>query len=327
MKAVQVVAFGRAQDVVKLNEVPDVGSPGPNEVVVAVEAAPINNSDFMIIAGRYGYLPTPPATLGIEGVGRVVAAGSQVKNLKEGDRTLIPFTVPTWTERVRFAASWQRPLPDNADIRQLSMIGVNPATAYLLLTDFVKIPHGGWVIQNGANSATARAVIAVAKSLGLKTVNVVRREEVVDEVKAAGGDVVLVDGPDLAKRVARETGGAPILLALDVVGGASALNLMNCLAPKAVLVIYSAMSGQPFSGSALSVIFKEVSVRGFWLGHWGKTATDETLARMYDHLVPMVASGAITAPVVGTYGLEGFSEAIAQAAAFKGKVIFTPGKA
>lgn len=161
----------------------------------------------------------------------------------------------------------------------------------------------------------------------MKTVNVVRREEVVGEVKSVGGDIVLVDGPDLAKRVAKETGGAPILLALDVVGGTSALNLMNCLAPKAVLVIYSAMSGQPFSGSALSVIFNEVSIRGFWLGHWGKTATDETLATMYGHLVPMVASGAISAPVIGTYGLEGFSEAIAQAAAFKGKVIFTPDKA
>ncbi|MCC8982038.1 zinc-dependent alcohol dehydrogenase family protein [Bradyrhizobium acaciae] len=324
MKAVQVVAFGRPADVVKLNEVADTGSPGPNEVVVAVEAAPINNSDFMIMAGRYGYLPTPPATLGIEGVGRVIAAGSQVTNLKVGDRTLIPFTVPTWTERVRFTASWQRPLPEAADIQQLSMIGVNPATAYLLLTDFFKIPRGGWVIQNGANSATARAVIAVAKSLGLKTVNVVRREDVVDEVKSAGGDVVLVDGPDLAKRVIKETGGSPILLALDVVGGASTLNLMNCLAPKAVLVIYSAMSGQPFSGSALSVIFNEVSVRGFWLGHWGKTATDRTLAAMYDHLVPMVAAGAISAPVVGSYRLEDFSQAIAQAAAFKGKVIFTP---
>ncbi|MGN8549290.1 alcohol dehydrogenase catalytic domain-containing protein [Bradyrhizobium sp. 13971] len=132
MKAVQVVAFGRAAEVVKLNEMPDVGSPGPDEVVVAVEAAPINNSDFMIIAGRYGYLPSPPATLGIEGVGRVVARGAQVRNLKEGDRTLIPFTVPTWTERVKFTASWQRALPDNADVQQLSMIGVNPATAYLL---------------------------------------------------------------------------------------------------------------------------------------------------------------------------------------------------
>lgn len=327
MKAVQVVAFGRPAEVVKLNEVPDVGGPGPNEVVVAVEAAPINNSDFMIMAGRYGYLPAPPATLGIEGVGRVIAAGAQVKHLREGDRTLVPFMIPTWAERLKFTPSWQRPLPETADIRQLSMIAVNPATAYLLLTDFVKIPRGGWVIQNGANSATARAVIAIAKSLGLKTVNIVRREEVVDEVKAVGGDIVLVDGPDLAKRVAKETGKAPIQLALDVVGGSSALNLMNCLAPKGVLVIYSAMSGQPFSGSALSVIFNEVSVRGFWLAHWGKTATDDAMATMYDHLVPMVASGAISAPVVGSYRLEDFSQAIAQASAFKGKVIFTPNQA
>ncbi|VIO68465.1 Quinone oxidoreductase 1 [Bradyrhizobium ivorense] len=324
MKAVQVVAFGRAAEVVKLNEVPDVGSPGPDEVVVAVEAAPINNSDFMIIAGRYGYLPPLPATLGIEGVGRVVARGAQVKHLKEGDRTLVPTMHPTWTERVKFKASWQRPLPDNADVRQLSMVGVNPATAYLLLTDFVKVPRDGWVIQNGANSATARAVIAIAKSLGIKTVNVVRREEVVAEVKALGADVVLLDGPDLAKRVAKETGKAPIRLALDVVGGASTLNLMTCLAPHGVVVIYSGMSGQPFTGSPLSVIFNEVSVRGFWLGHWYKTATDDAMATMYGHLVPMVASGAISAPVVGSYGLEGFSEAIAKASAFKGKVIFTP---
>lgn len=324
MKAVQVVAFGHAAEVVKLNEVPDVGSPGPDEVVVAVEAAPINNSDFMIIAGRYGYLPPLPATLGIEGVGRVVAKGSQVKNLKEGDRTLIPLMTPTWTERVKFTASWQRPLPDDADVGQLSMVGVNPATAYLLLTDFVKVPRGGWVIQNGANSATARAVIAIAKSLGVRTVNIVRREELVPELKSLGADVVLVDGPGLAKRVAAETGGAPIQLALDVVGGASTLNLMNCLAPKSVLVVYSGMSGQPFSGSALSVIFNEVSVRGFWLGHWRKTATDDAVAAMYDHLVPMVASGTISAPVVASYGLDGFSEAIAKAAAFKGKVILTP---
>ncbi|MEN3347093.1 MAG: hypothetical protein V7632_728 [Bradyrhizobium sp.] len=324
MKAVQVVAFGRAAEVVKLNEVPDVGSPGPNEVVVAVEAAPINNSDFMIIAGRYGYLPPLPATLGIEGVGRVVARGAQVKHLKEGDRTLIPIMLPTWTERVKFTASWQRPLPDNADVRQLSMVGVNPATAYLLLTDFVKVPRDGWMIQNGANSATARAVIAIAKSLGIKTVNVVRREEVVAEVKALGGDVVLVDGPDLAKRIARETGKAPIPLALDVVGGASTLNLMTCLAPHGVVVIYSGMSGQPFTGSPLSVIFNEVSVRGFWLGHWYKTASDDAMAAMYGHLVPLVASGAISAPVIASYGLDGFSEALEKVAPFKGKVIFTP---
>src|SRR6201987_1602918 len=191
---------------------------------------------------------------------------------------------PSWAELVKFTASWQRPLPENADVQQLSMVGVNPATAYLLLTDFVKVPRDGWVIPNGANSATARAVIAIAKSLGIRTVNVVRREDVVDQLKSLGADVVMVDGPDLAKRVAKETGGAPILLALDVVGGQSTLNLMNCLSPKGVLVVYSARSGQPFAGSATTVIFGELSVRGFWLGHWRQTATDDAIAKVYDHL-------------------------------------------
>jgi NADPH:quinone reductase-like Zn-dependent oxidoreductase len=324
MKAVQVVEFGKAEDVVKLNEVPDVGAPGPDEVVVAVEATPINNTDLLIAAGRYGYLPPLPSTLGIEGVGRVVAVGSRVKSLKEGDRTLLPIMNPTWTERVKFAPTWQHPLPAQADVQQLSMVGINPATAYLLLTDMVNIPKGGWVIQNGANSATGRAVIAVAKSLGIRLANVVRREEVVSELKALDADVVLVDGPDLAKRVARETGGAPIHLALDVVGGNATLNLMSSLGQKGLVVVYSAMSGQPFAGSGIKAIFDEVSLRGFWLGHWLKTAKEATMAAMYDHLTAMVASGAISAPVAATYGLEQFSKAITQAAAFKGKVIFTP---
>ncbi|MCG2628004.1 zinc-binding dehydrogenase [Bradyrhizobium sp. WYCCWR 13023] len=138
---------------------------------------------------------------------------------------------------------------------------------------------------------------------------------------------MLVDGPDLPKRVASETGGAPIHLALDMVGGPSTMNLMNCVAPKGVVVIYSAMSGQPFSGSSQRAIFAEVSVRGFWLVHWLKTATAETMGKMYDHLTPLVTSGALTAPVAATYGLEQFADAIAQAASFKGKVIFTPNRA
>ncbi|MGB8901696.1 MAG: alcohol dehydrogenase, partial [Methylocella sp.] len=72
-------------------------------------------------------------------------------------------------------------------------MGVNPPTAYFLLTNIVKLPRASWVIQNGANSGVGRATVAIAKSLGLKTINVVRREEVVAEMKALGGDIVLVD--------------------------------------------------------------------------------------------------------------------------------------
>src|SRR5260370_26419830 len=130
---------------------------------------------------------------------------------------------------------WLRPLPPG-DVNQFAMMGVNPPTAYLLLTDIVKLPRGSWVIQNGANSGVGQATIAIAKSLGLRTVNVVRREKVVAEMKALGGDVVLVDGPDLGKRGATETGSAPITLALDGGSDTSPMNLMHCLSESGVLV-------------------------------------------------------------------------------------------
>jgi NADPH:quinone reductase-like Zn-dependent oxidoreductase len=324
MRAIQLQAFGNPAEVVKLVDVADAGAPAPDEVVIALEASPVNATDLMIIAGRYGFLPQLPHILGIEGVGRVAAVGKGVKHLKEGDRTLIPMLEPAWAERVKTNATWLRPLP-KGDVNQLSMLGVNPATAYLMLTDFVKLKPGDWVIQNGANSATGRAVIPVAKSLGIRTVNVVRRRELVAEIQALGGDVVLVDGPDLAKQVAAETDKAKIALALDMVADSSTLNLMNVLADDGVVVMYSAMSGKPLLGSALHVIFRNLSIRGFWLVTWYKTAaTPDKLVKMYDHLAGMVASGAIVAPVSATQPFDQFAQALATAAKFSGKVILKP---
>src|SRR6202043_2286418 len=143
-----------------------------------------------------------------------------------------------------------------------------------------------------ANSGVGRALIPIAKSLGLKTVNVVRRDDVVAEIKAIGGDIVLVDGPDLAKRVAAETGKAPIALAIDGVGDTSTTNLLACLADKGVHVFYSAISGKPSVVPATQFIFREVSMRGFWLAHWFNRAKPDQITEMYDRLTPLVASGA-----------------------------------
>src|SRR5215472_7896773 len=214
MKAIQIEVFGNPAEVVKAVEVPDVGAPAAGEVVIALEASPINQYDLLMIAGGYGYRPRLPAIMGTEGVGRVVAVGAGLNHLKEGDRTLVPFLHPAWAARIKTDAPWLRPLPPG-DINQFAMMGVNPPTAYLLLTDIIKLPRGSWVIQNGGNSAMGRAVIAIGKSLGLRTINVVRREDVVVEIKSLGGDVVLVDGPDIARRVAAETANAAIPLALD----------------------------------------------------------------------------------------------------------------
>src|ERR1700732_1097322 len=177
--------------------------------------------------------------MGTEGVGRVIAVGGGGKTLKQGDRPRGPYPAPAGAKRIKADASRLRPLP-SGDVNQFAMLGINPPTAYLMLTDFVTLPRGSWVIQNSANSGVGRALIPIAKSLGLRTVNVVRRDDVVAEIKAIGGDVVLVDGPDLAKRVAAETGEAPIALAMDGVGDTATTHLLGCLADKGVHVFYSA---------------------------------------------------------------------------------------
>lgn len=322
MKAIQIETFGNPAEVARVVDIPDVGAPAAGEVVIAVEASPINPYDLLLIAGNYGYRPRLPAIMGTEGAGRIVAVGAGVKHLKEGDRTLVPFLHPTWAERVKTNVPWLRPLPPG-DISQFAMMGVNPPTAYLLLTGIVQLPLGSWVIQDGANSGVGRATIAIAKSLGLKTVNVVRRNEVVAEIKALGGDVVLVDGPDLAKRVAAETENAPITLALDGVSDTSPMNLMNCLSESGVLVSYGATSRKPMVVNPGTLIFKKQTIRSFWLYFWFQSAKPDDITAMFARLAPLVASGAISTPVAATYGFDQVKEAITRAAQGGGKVLFT----
>ncbi len=287
MQAIQIDAFGNPAEVLKVVDIPDVGVPAEGEVVIALEASPINMSDLLMIAGRYGYRPKLPSVMGTEG-------------------TLVPYPAPAWAERIKADASRLRPLP-GGDVHQLAMLGINPPTAYLMLTDFVTLPSGSWIIQNSANSGVGRALIAIAKSLGLRTVNVVRRDDVVAEIKAIGGDVVLVDGPDLAKRVAAETGNARIALAIDGVADTSAI------------------SGKPFVGAAQHLIFRDISIRGFWLANWFNAAKPDQITQMYDRLTPLVASGAISTPIAGTYRFAEIAEAVAVASKNRGKALLTVG--
>jgi NADPH:quinone reductase-like Zn-dependent oxidoreductase len=138
-----------------------------------------------------------------------------------------------------------------------------------------------------------------------------------------GGDVVLMDGPELAKRVAAETENAPITLALDGVSDTSPMNLMSCLAEGGVLVSYGATSRKPMVAHPGSFIFKKQTICGFWLLYWYQSAQPDEIAAMFDRLAPLIAAGTISVPVAATYGFDQVSEAITKAAQRGGKV-FTP---
>ncbi len=300
--------------------------PTANQVRLEILASPINPSDVLTLTGEYGLLPDLPAVGGNEGVGRVVALGEDVGHLAIGEVVMLPRGSGTWRTHMNAEASGLTPLPSDADPLQLSMLTVNPPTASLLLTEFVELHPGDWVIQNAANSAVGGYVTQLAAARGLKTVNIVRRESAVDGVLELGGDVCLVDGPRLRARVAEATDQAPIRLGIDAVAGTSTSRLASTLAKGSTIVCYGAMSGEPCSVPALSLIFSDITLTGFWLARWFRTASRESQAAMFGEIIRLVSSGQLTAKVAATYDVSEIRSAVEHAASGEraGKVIVVP---
>lgn len=313
------------EDVIHAVEEP-TPSPGPGEVLIEVLAAPINPSDVLTLTGDYGMLPPLPAVGGNEGVGRVAALGDGAEGVSEGDVVLLPVGSGTWVSHMVTDPRKLIPLPAGADPVQLSMITVNPPTASLLLSEFVDLQDGDWVIQNGANSGVGGYLVQLAAQRGIRTVNVVRRESAAAAVKDAGGDVVLVDGDDLAERVAEATGGADIRLAIDAIGGAATDHLADCLTEEGTLVNYGMMSGEPCMVSPKSIVFRDVRVRGFWLAKWFRNAGRDRQKALFGELTAMIAQGKLKARVHGTYDVADIKQAVAEANAGgrEGKVLVCP---
>ncbi len=322
MHSVQINAFGKPWEVVETVTLPDPGAPGSGEIIIDMEFSPINPSDLVLMRGLYGVKPKLPAPVGTEGVARVIKIGADVAGLKEGDRVLFPRGTSTWLTRSKVKADHLFALPANADPQQLSMLMVNPPTAYLMLTEYVALKKGDWVIQSAGNSAVGRAVIAIAKTMGVHTVSVVRRPELVEELKKLGADVVLVEGPDLAKRVADATGKAKIMLALDSVGGPGLMPLNDCLANGGTLVAYGVMSGGPGPFFTAPNIFRDLTLKGFWLLNWFNRNSPERQIEVQKRMANWIADGTINTPVEATYTLDHSAAAISHAAKGTGKILF-----
>ena len=298
-------------------------TPAPDEAVVKMRAAPINPADLNQIEGKYPVRPELPATPGFEGAGVVVEFGSQVKGLTTGALVILPHNIGTWRDAVAVKAEELVVVPEGIDPVQAAMLKINPLTAWRLLHDYVDLQKGDWLIQNAANSAAGRDVIQIARELGYKTVNVLRRAELVDELRAEGGDVVLVDGEDLREEVKSATSGAPIRLGLNSVGGDSALRLANCLTFGGTLVSFGAMSLQPLKIPTGLLIFKDLRFRGIWINRWYDNATPAERMETFRPIFEMAKRGLLKTKVEKSYPLSEVKMAVTHAAQGKrgGKII------
>ena len=325
MRQLQLIAHGEPSDVIELKTVPEPPL-GQDDVLISMEAAPMNPSDFLFVRGTYGIQPAFPSPLGGEGVGRVAKIGSRVNVALRGKRVLILSTYEqgTWADEVVVHVRNIVPMSDEADPLQLSMIGINPATAYLLLNRYVSLMPGDWIGQTAANAAMGQYIIALAKLAGVKTLNVVRRKEAAEQVRQWGGDRVVLQGDNLHKDIEEALDRKKLSLVLDTVGGASVGEFAKSLKSGGSVVVYGLQSGQFPVMPPKEFIYRGLSLHGFWLINWIRNAPRTEIEEIYRKLGDLVADGSLSAAVEHVYTLDQFKEAFKQSLESNrsGKILF-----
>jgi mitochondrial enoyl-[acyl-carrier protein] reductase / trans-2-enoyl-CoA reductase len=327
MQKLQITAIGEPADVLELVEF-QAPAPGPGQVLVEVEAATINASDFLYITGRYFISPQPPSDVGGEGVGRVLAVGPGEDESLVGARVLLlpTYRHGTWATHLIAATTDIVVVPDDLDAVQLAMIGINPITAVLLLRNYgdPSMPDR-WIGQTAGNSAVGEYLIKLAQRFGWKTISVVRREAAAEQVRSWGGDRVVIDDDNLESNLAQSLGDTELDIVVDPVGGRATRELVHRLRFGGTLVSYAVLSGQTDSASVLDLIYRQVNWTGFWLINWLRR-TDTTLVHStYRDLVALVADGTLSARVDRTVRLEDWKDALIHTqgdGGREGKVVF-----
>ncbi|NWK57667.1 zinc-binding dehydrogenase [Verrucomicrobiaceae bacterium N1E253] len=314
--------FGQPTEVTSIKE-----SPTPelqaDSVRVRMITSPINPADINLIQGIYGIRPELPAIPGIEGCGEIIE--SQSSKFEAGDRVILIEHVGTWAEEVVCPESAVLKIPKETPADQASMLKVNPLTAWCMLTQFIELPKGSWVIQNAGNSGVGACVIQIAKLLGLRTINLVRRESLVPELEAIGADHVLIDDNDVAEKVKEITAGEAPKLALNAVGGDSALRLMDVLAPQGFHVTYGAMSRRSLKVPNKFLIFKRIQLHGFWVTKWMEAEDPSKVETIYAQLAQWMLEGKLAQPIDSSYPLSEITTALTRAQEDQrdGKVLIT----
>jgi len=307
-KAICHHEFGQPLDVLRLENVQQA-EPQIGEVRVRLLAATINPSDYGMIGGSYGRLRELPAVAGREGVGVVEAIGRGVTSVGVGARVRFP-EAGAWQETACMAADDVLLVPADVSIEQAAFSFINPPTAYCLLQKMVDLAPGSWVLQNAGNSAVGLAVIQMAKAMGFKTISQVRREELIAPLKALGADHVVIEGSGWAKQVNELTGGEPIQLALNSIGGASASDQIKALGEGGTQVTFGAMVADLVRFPTRFLIFNDVRLAGFWWDQWSQKAGAQGLNQVMSAVYAMMRDGTLKLPVEATYSFAEYEAAI-----------------
>ncbi len=310
MKKIIFHHAGKPADILKLEQA-EIPQYGPDDVLIKVIASPINPSDMMFVQNLYGIRPQFPSPAGFEGVGTVVEKG---ENVKIAVGTRVSFTgIGAWAEYTVTNHRTLMPVPDAMPDDVAAQLFVNPFTAVSMVEDS-GVKEGEWLMVTACGSALGKMVIQLCKMRGIKTIGTVRRDDINDEIRDMGvTEIVNTSQPNWSKQVQKLTDYKGVKAVLECVGGATTEEAINCMSRGGLMLIYGLMSLDNPALNIGTMIFKELTIKGFWLTEWMKNATAEMRSKLAIEVIGLLASGKIQLPIEANYGLDDIAAAVTHA--------------
>jgi trans-2-enoyl-CoA reductase len=284
--------------------------PDPEELLIRTQYAPINPADLNVIEGRYGKLPQLPAIIGNEGSGQIVDMGGSCEGFAKGDYVFYVNRNDCWQDYVRVHPNQVIKVPESLSPKLSAMLKVNPATAWLLLNQTEYKEPDSWLVQNAANSGVGIAVIEIAKLMGWKTINFVRRADLKDKLIGYGADLVVTDNDDGKNEAVEIIGKDQVSLAINAVGGDSALRIMSLLSEGGTHITYGAMAKRPLKIPNSFLIFKDLRIQGLWLSKWLNSTSSQVMETVYGKLAEMMLHEKLHQPIDSIFRPEDIKSAI-----------------
>lgn len=332
MRAAVFSEFGEPARVLSIQDV-DPPQPARGQVRVRMLASPINPSDLMTVRGVYGQRPPLPTVPGYEGVGVVEEsnAGLLGRFLKGRRVAVLNSKGGNWADQVAIPAKQAIPLPKDLPLEQAASFFVNPATAYVMTRAVLAVPEGEWLLQTAAGSALGRMIIRLGRKYGFHTLNVVRREDQVEGLKAIGADAVAVFDParhppeSLLDQVRKWTGQSGVQYAVDPVGGATGSAVIPCLRDEGRLLFFGSLSDDPIVFPQRHLMSTGARLEGFWLSRYMNTLGLAGKLSLVGKLKSLIRSGVLATEVAESYPLGEVVAAVSAAdrPARGGKILLT----
>ncbi|WP_286740834.1 zinc-binding dehydrogenase [Psychrobacter sp. UBA3068] len=309
MRSATYNTFGKPTEVLSLGDSP-VPEPKADEVRVKTILASIHNHDLLTIRGQYGFKPELPAIGGSEAVGIVDAIGDDVKNVKVGQRVAAASVQATWAEYFVAAEDMVFAVPDDLEDEIAAQLIAMPLSA-LMVIEFLELKSGQWVIHNAANGAVGTSLAMLAVARGINTINVVRSADAVAELEALDiKNNINSSDEDWKDQVRKIIGDDEISGAIDSVGGESSNDLLSLLGHGGTLASFGIMSGQPMALDPTNIIFKQVTIKGFWGSKISQEMSVENKQRLIDELIERATNGNLKLPVEATFDLADIKKAV-----------------